>query len=71
MFIESGGDRPIILQGDEIEVQSGGVIEVDMAIFRVKHLNIHQAAIVHANAKVGDASCTVLATGAGLGSRIR
>ena len=51
--IESNGHFPVVLEGDEIEVQSGGHIDADMVVFRVTSLTVHQEGSITSNYKVG------------------
>ena len=50
--IESNGHFPVVLEGDEIEVQSGGRIDADMVVFRVGSLTVHQEGFITSNDKV-------------------
>ena len=60
LTVESTGHGSVTLEGEEVDVQSGGVIEGDVATFIVRNFTVRQAALVKCSYKVGIESKTVM-----------
>ncbi len=50
--LETSDTQPVVLRGDTVEIHSGGVMEVNMAIFFVDSFIIHQGAVLTLDGKV-------------------
>jgi len=52
LTVESTGQGSVTLEGEEVDVQSGGVIEGDIVTFKVTTFTVRQAALVKCRYKV-------------------
>ena len=52
LTVESTGHGSVTLEGEEVDVQSGGVVEGDVATFIVRKFTVRQAALVKCTYKV-------------------
>ena len=52
LTVESTGQGYVTLDGEEVDVQSGGVIEGDVVTFKVTNFTVRQAALVRCSYKV-------------------
>ena len=52
LTVESTGQGSVTLEGEEVDVQSGGVIEGDVVTFNVTTFTVRQAALVKCRYKV-------------------
>ena len=52
LTVESTGQGTVTLEGEEVDVQSGGVIEGDIVTFKVTNFTVRQAALVKCRYKV-------------------
>ena len=52
LTVESTGQGSVTLEGEEVDVQSGGVIEGDVVTFKVTKFTVRQAALVRCSYKV-------------------
>ena len=53
LTVESTGNGSVTLEGEEVDVQSGGVIEGDIVTFKVTTFTVRQAALVKCRYEVG------------------
>ena len=52
MTLESTGQGTITLEGEEVDVHGGGVIEGDVITFKVKNFTVRHAGLVKCSYKV-------------------
>ena len=52
LTVESTGHGSVTLEGEEVDVQSGGIVEADVVTFKVKTFTVRQAALIKCSYKV-------------------